>query len=67
MDRPNSASTISSTESDATGEDRTISSDKLAAELSKRGTQAWMGRVAGTMKRLTENPAELAKVERRGF
>lgn len=67
MDRPNSDLTTSSTESDAMAEDRTISSAKLAAELSKQGTQAWMGRVAGTMKRLAENPKDLAAIERRGF
>ena len=38
-----------------------------ANELSKQGTQAWMGRVAATMRRLATDPELLQSIERRGF
>ena len=38
-----------------------------ANEASRRGNQAWMGRVAETMHRLSTDPELLRLVERRGF
>ena len=38
-----------------------------AYEAARLGNQAWMGRVAETMNRLSTDPELLASIERRGF
>ena len=67
MDRPNRDYTTDFTTSGAKDEAPTTSTGRPEGGRSRPATRDWNDSLTASIKRLAENPDELAKIEARGF